>query len=102
MPSRLTGMPSSQSVRNWRNAIMKTPPYCAARPRDSATPLLRWITSLLVSHYRCRVLLPITLIFSLLLTFSFFPQRPGLLLRKPPMLLLPDPEKRPLLLEGLP
>src|SRR4051812_26454476 len=101
MPSRPTEMPCLPNVRTWRNATMKKPPECAARPRGSATPLLRLITSLLVSHYSCRVLLPITLIFSLLLTFSFLPQRPGLLLRKPPMLLLPNPEKKPLLLEGL-
>src|SRR3954462_15492772 len=101
MPSRPTEMPSLPNVRTWRNATMKKPPECTARPRGSATPSLRLITSLLVSYYRCRVLLPITLIFSLLLTFSFLPQRPGLLLRKPPMLLSPDPEKKPLLLEGL-
>src|ERR1043165_1146990 len=53
-------------MKNWTNATMKRRPVCAARPKVSAMPRSRWTTSLLVSHFYCRVLLPNALFFFLI------------------------------------
>src|SRR3954469_25431594 len=70
MPSGPTGMRTSQSTKTWTSAIMKRRPICAARPRDSAMPWLRWKTSLLVSYFYFRVLLPNAL-FLFLISHTF-------------------------------
>src|SRR4051812_9314449 len=70
MPSRPTGMTTSPSIKTWTSATMKRRPDCAANPRATAMPWLRWTIFLAVS-YSCRPVILSNALFFFLTSHTF-------------------------------